>query len=363
MKNAIKYLLPFALIWIATATTASEHELEKRIVQTDGWVAYQMPMTSEAGTPCCFAWRGDEPVRTGCDLDGREWNIGNKKQHEGSEGSMSDSIKDDQLKVYVRVNHARIEKVRAFAASCAIHSATPVRVLDAVDAGDSVALLAHVANESASEPREHFDEALAALAMHAQDSATSTLAQLADAPHPRKLREQSLFWLGQMRGADGAHIVEHVAISDGDPDLRAHAVFCLSQSHGTDAYVAIRKIATSDPSDHVREQALFWMAQMGDKRAQGDIMTAIEKDPSNHVREQAVFALSQLKDEQADAALIALVRGKYPREVKKQALFWLGQSGSDAAMQFLDATLAKTTSNIAFAVIRDSRRAETGAVR
>jgi HEAT repeat protein len=312
--------LPFAMLLIATGAAASEPELSTRITQQDGWVGYQVAMAADAGTPCCYEWHGKIVTHAGCDLEGRSWGT--------SSGDKASVAIVDQLDVYMHATHGQIDKVRAFAASC----------LEKVDAADSVAVLARMA---VTAPEETADAEVSAMALHADASATAALVHLADSAHPRKLREQALFWLGQARGIAGAQYIEHVATTDADSELRANAIFDLSESHAIDAYAAIHRIAQTDASDHVREQALFWMAQMNDARARNDIVAAIENDVSDNVREQAVFALSQLKDDQADAALIALVRGHYPRKVKEQALFWLGQSGSTPALNFLDEVLSK----------------------
>lgn len=326
-----KYLSPLALILITSGAGAAEPQLLTTIAQQDGWVGYQVPMVVGAGTPCCYEWHGKNAAHADCELDSRNWNI--------STSDPPGIATTDMLNVYLHVTHGQIEKVRAFAASCKVKDADRVRWIEHVDGADSVALLARAA--AATPTNDTSDAELTATALHADATATPALAQLADSTHPRKLREQALFWLSQARGVDGAQIVEHAATSDADPELRTNAVFDLSESHAVDAYAAIHRIAQSDASDYVREQALFWMAQMNDARAKTDITAAIEKDASDHVREQAVFALSQLKDDQADAALIGLVRGHYPRKVKEQALFWLGQSGSTQAMKFLDEVLDK----------------------
>jgi HEAT repeats len=332
MKSIIRSSLCILLgASFAGASGASEQELSKQLLQQDGWVAYQVPMVAGAGSPCCLEYNGKHETHVGCDLDGHSWNVG----HDDNKPQSDDAM----LAVYLHVTHAQVDKMRAFGASCAVRDGERVRRLEHVDSADSVALLTHDA--SADDAHDIVDIKLAALAMHADASATTALAQLAGSTHPRKLREQALFWSAQLRGADGAHLVEHIATTDADAELRANAVFALSQAKGVDGYASILRIAHTDASEHVREQALFWMAQMGDARARNDILTAIDKETSDHVREQAVFALSQLKDDQAATALIALVRGSYPRKVKEQALFWLGQSGSTEAMNFLDEVLSK----------------------
>jgi len=317
---------------VCLAAQGSEAELSRQVVQHDGWVAYDVPMAAAAGTPCCYEHHGRAST---CELEGRSWTMGRDDKDR--------TRVDGTLTVYLRVAHGEVDNVRAFASGCAVADADRARRLEHVAAADSVALLARLA--TAASARELVDEEIAALAMHEDPAAVPALAQLAAPSHPRTLREQALFWLGQAGGADGARIIEHTATSDDDPELRAQAVFDLSQVRDADGYAIIHRIARTDRAAHVRSQALFWMAQTGDARARGDITAAIGSETADDVREQGVFALSQLKDHEADAALIAVVRGNYPRKVKQQALFWLGQSGSDAAMKFLDDVLSRRTAH------------------
>jgi hypothetical protein len=326
----------FAIASLAVATLsiaahASEAELSKQILKQDGWVSYEVPMIANAGAPCCYDMHGAAVTRIGCDLDGRGWTSSTTL-----DGAQLHT--DASLAMYVHVHDAHVDKVRAFAASCPVRDADKVRRIDGVNGADSVGWLAQsVARDAAF--GETADAELSAIAWHSDAGATAELAKFSDPSHPRKLREQALFWSGQTRGASGAQLVERVAVADADPQLRAHAVFVLTQSSGIDGYASIHRIAQTDVSDHVREQALFWMAQTGDARAKKDIVDAIHKESSEKVREQAVFALSQLKQDDADAARVELIRGDYPRKVKEQALFWLGQSGSDAALKFIDDVL------------------------
>ena len=322
-----------ALLFAAGAASATEASLAARIAGQDGWTAWQVPGVAGLGSACCHEWRRHAISREDCDLESRNWSIGN-------DGDGLRAAAPEAMNIYIHVAAGRVDKARAFSAGCKVRNADKLRWIDPVASGDSIAFLS---GNAATAAQELADVELAAIAMHADAAATPALTRLADAGHPRKLRGQALFWLAQARGADGAKVVERVATSDADAELRADAVFDLSQAHGYDGYASIHRIAQTDTSEHVREQALFWMAQTGDRRARDDILAAIAMEKSDGVREQAVFALSQLKDDQADAALIALVRGDHPRKVKEQALFWLGQSGSDEAMQFIDEVLTGST--------------------
>jgi hypothetical protein len=312
---------------------AAAGELQAQVKQSDGWIAWHVPMVSGAGAPCCFTWKHESLIDSTCNLDGHDWNFGNDDKQPRRE--------DSTLAVYLHVARGSVDRVRAIAASCPVTSASAIHWIDAVEPAQSVNLLSAWFG-SIDGSHSDDDSALAAIAYHADATATRALATAAEPKHSGKSREQALFWLGQTRGADGAEIIERYATTDADPHLREQAIFALSQSHAGDAYAKVRAISRSDPAAHVRSQALFWMAQTQDKRAIVDITAALADERSDDVREQAVFALSQLKEGQAEDALIAIVRGDYPREVKKQALFWLGESGSPRALQALDDVLAKS---------------------
>jgi hypothetical protein len=318
----------------ATVGAAAAPDLMATAKQADGWIAWRVPMVSDAGVLCCFSERDHGKPHPECDLDGRGAGFGTDDDYKGPPSG-------DTLAVYAHVAHARIDDVRAYAASCPVRSAGTIRWIESVEPQQSIRVLSDWLDGNDGAHADH-DLALVAIAYHADASATRVIAARAEPSHPRKEREDALFWLGQARGADGAAIVERYATTDGDPKLREQAIFALSQSRAGDPYARIHAIALSDPATHVRSQALFWMAQMHDDRAAADITSALKADASDSVREQAVFALSQLEGDKADDALIALLKGDYPRDVKKQALFWLGQSGSPRAMKFFDEALTRS---------------------
>lgn len=299
----------------------------------DGWTAYRVPILPGHAPPCCNDY-GAGAASGVCDLD----------RDNGFSISDNDapSQAGDELTVYVRFADGGVDRLRALGAGCPVRSAKPVQTLTGIDASASLAFLRDVVETRAGSGRKHgdaADDALGAIAYHAEPAATRTLADLAAVGAPSAQRENAIFWLGMARGRDGAGIVERIVHNDPDAAIRRHAVFALSQSDAIDAHATLLDIARTDADAEVRSQALFWMAQKGDARAAADILAVLRADRSEHVREQAVFALSQL-DPGGTEALIALVRSDAPREVKKKALFWLGQSDSDAAVTLLDEVLA-----------------------
>jgi hypothetical protein len=327
----MKFTKPFAAV--AALGFASAHaagnELEKRVTESDGLVAYSVPMVEGVQGPCCFTIHGRAVMQKGCDLEGRNLSL-------ITDDDDRKAAPDDTVTIYVRVEQGRIGRVRALGASCPVQTSSTVRWIESVDPASSIAMLSSLVDRnSTGDPDDH---GLAALAYHGDPAATRTLAVHAEPSHRSKEREQALFWLGQTRGVEGADVIERYATTDPDPKLREHAIFALSQSKAPEAYAHILAIAHSDPAEHVRSQAYFWLAQMDDARAKDDIIAALKSESSDEVREEVVFALSQLEDA-ADDALIAVLRGDYPRAVKKQALFWLGESGSPKAMAYFDEAL------------------------
>lgn len=316
----------------ASLSWAGESELRSQVLQQDGWVGYRVQSIAGSGSSCCYSGDGQgEFGKKGCDLDSRKG---------GFMTARGETAGADELRVYWHVANGKADQIRAYSADCPVTSNKAVRWIDPVEPADSIRTIAHWVESSAAS-RDGNGAALAAIALHADAEATTSLIDLAGADNASKLREESIFWLGQARGAPGADYVERVATSDPSDKIREHAVFSLSQSDQKDAYERVLGISKSDTSAGVRGKALFWMAQMEDPRAQADITAALDTETSEEVREEAVFALSQLDEKIATTALILVIRGNYPRPVKEKALFWLGETGTDEALAFIDEVLAR----------------------
>lgn len=326
----MRTLMAAALFSISFACAA---DIGKDIGAADGWTSWPVAKAAGAGEPCCYDIGRSGIDRIGCDLDGRNGGV-----RIGGTPASAKPAATDTLTVYAHVAGGKVDKVRAYAATCPVTARQTARPLAGVSARDSIDWLERLAmTAGAAESLD--DEPVMALAFHADPAAESALARMAAAGQPQKRREAALFWLGQGRGASGLAIVEGFARDDADEDIRRHALFVLSQAGEFDTYPKVLASAQGDRAPEVRSQALFWLAQMKDVRASRDIVEALRRERDAGVREQAVFALSQLPDGQNDAALIAILRGDFPREVRQKALFWLGQSGSDSAMAYLDEVL------------------------
>ena len=316
-----------ALGFVASANAVGDN-LEGRVTAIDGWVAYRVPMIAGVDPPCCYSVYDGTATKKGCDLDGRSWSFAT--DHDPA------AAPEGTLAMYFRVEHGRVERVRAVAASCPVRTESKVRWIDSIDPANSVAMLSSLLDRNTADTE---DDDLVALAYHADAAATGALTARVERSHSFKEREQALFWLGLTRGAEGANVVEHYATISADPKLRAKAIFALTQSKVPGVYAHILTMAHNDPAEDVRAQAFFWLVHMDDAHAKDDIMASLKTEGSDRVRAQAVFALSRLRNGAADDALIAVLRGDYPRAAKKSALFWLGQSGTPQAVAYFDEAL------------------------
>jgi hypothetical protein len=86
-----------------------------------------------------------------------------------------------------------------------------------------------------------------------------------DNDRPEDVRENAVFWLGQLAGekaTDG--LVSIVDDDDEDMEVREAAVFALSQGHGRKNADFLMKIARTNPHPQLRKSAMFWLAQSDD---------------------------------------------------------------------------------------------------
>ncbi|MGE0462555.1 MAG: HEAT repeat domain-containing protein [Vicinamibacterales bacterium] len=217
------------------------------------WIGYEVPIVEGDRFLCDWNGSGSRPTPTSVKLEG-----------------------PDALYVLYRVDGRAVARIRMFSEGCAIDAGgLPVSWVTGVAAPQSVALLSRFT--TAQTPRRVADGALAALSMHADPSATTTL-------------------LG---------------------------------------------VAKSGGSSHVRGQALFWVAQRAGERAAPAIAEAIERDPDTAVKKKAVFALSQLPRGEGVPRLIEVAEHHSNAAVRRQAMFWLGQSKDPRALAFFERILLK----------------------
>ena len=260
-------------------------------------------------------------------------------------GDNDDGEKPTHVLVLFRVADKRVGKIRVFTDDCELDGGgLPVHWLTDVKPKESIGLLAFFV-EGASEPakvgRKLSESAIAAIALHADPAADSTLEKFVEAKRPEEVRKNTAFWLGNLRGQKGYEILRRVVREDPSDKVREHCTFALHLSKVPGAVNAMIDAARNDKSAHVRGQALFWLSQKAGDKAARAISDAIENDPETDVKKKAVFALSQLPKDQGVPKLIHAARDNRNREVRKDAMFWLGQSNDPRALAFFEEVLTR----------------------
>jgi hypothetical protein len=234
---------------------------------TPVWIGYAVP-TARRERICCFDAGHDSSFRrsAGCRLEGnRSINV----SHVDGRGI---AVLEPWVIVLYRASEGRVSDVHVYSDDCVLDAGgRPVIWLENVKPSESLALLRSVLDESRDE------DALAAIAQHADSGADTLLVEFA------------------RRGTSGER----------------------------------------------RSQALFWLAQKASRKAVGEIERAIADDPETEVKKQAVFALSQLPAEEGVPHLIGLARSHRNPAVREQAFFWLGESEDPRALAFFEQILGK----------------------
>jgi hypothetical protein len=319
-----------------------------------GWIGYTVPVVDRQRLMCCDGRtsNGDVTSYNGVVIgDGSGW--GRCRLEPRTAGAPAPASTtpptgapgvvqlegSDRIIVLFRVVERKVERIRVVSADCALDAGgRPVRWLDSVRAGDSVALLESIATDVDGGNREA-DGAIMAIALHGDASADSALDRLVGSGQPESTRRKVTFWLGNARGRRGFDTLRKVMRDDPSIEVRKSAVFGLSQSREPETIDTLAAIARTDSEPRLRGEALFWLAQKAGRKAAGTITERIEQDPDTEVKKKAVFALSQLPKEEGVPLLINVARNNTNAAVRKQAMFWLGQSKDPRAIDFFTQVL------------------------
>ncbi len=304
------------------------------------WIAYGVEEIAGERTVCCGNYNNGDNMACGtCRLENEH---GNTMSDRHSGGTMN-LERGRQLVVLLRVADKHVMKIWMASDDCTL-DAGGLRVvwLTGVKGDESVGLLTnYVRSEEIQRHGEHglSEQALTAMAMHADATADRAFASFVAPTQPQGLREKASFWLGAARGEQGLALLKQMAKSDPSADVREKVTFALYVSPETSAVDEMIRMAHDDDSPHVRGQALFWLAQKAGNKAAGAITGAIDNDPDTEVKKKAVFALSQMPKEEGVPKLIQVAQTNKNPEVRKQAMFWLGQSNDPRALEFFEKVL------------------------
>lgn len=295
------------------------------------WMGYVVPAIPGSHFSMCS--NGDSNRQDGC--CGVYRLEGENNNYRTSDG---DYATDTSIAVLARIDGGNIDKIRFIGSTCELDAGgLPFTWLSDVKPDDSVAWLSSLVT---IDDKRHSDQALAAIAMHQTQKATTTLEGFASSSNPLWLREKGAFWLAAGRGHEGYVALKKMA-NDSDPEFRKKLSFDLFVSKDPAAVDDLIAMAKSDKDVGVREQAIFWVGQKAGHKAVAMLKDTVENDPEVGVKKKAVFALSQLPKDEAVPELLHVAQTNASPTVRKEAIFWLGQTHDPRALEYFEQILSK----------------------
>ncbi|WP_109489468.1 HEAT repeat domain-containing protein [Occallatibacter savannae] len=310
---------------LATAVDQLKHSQETQ------WLGYSVPAVP--GSHFSTWWSEDSRKQDGCCGVYRL-----EAENDSYRSSDGDHGTETSITVLARFEKGAIDKIRFVGTSCEIDAGgLPFTWLTGVNPDDSVAWLSSLVT---ADEKRHSDQALAAIAMHETQKATTVLDRFASSSNPLWLREKGAFWLGAGRGHEG-YLALKKMMGDSDPEFRKKLSFDLFVSKDPAAVDDLIGMAKSDKDVGVREQAIFWVGQKAGHKAVAMLKDTVENDPEVGVKKKAVFALSQLPKDEAVPELLHVAQTNASPTVRKEAIFWLGQTHDPRALDYFEQILSK----------------------
>jgi HEAT repeat protein len=148
-------------------------------------------------------------------------------------------------------------------------------------------------------------------------------------------------WLTGVSAAASLDWLTRFTTGDSARRLQNQAVVAVALHADPLALNRLLSFARDGKDARLRGDALFWVAQRAGDLALATVSNAIDNDPDTEVKKKAVFALSQLPKDEGVPRMIEVARTNRNTEVRRQAMFWLGQSGDPRALKFFEDILRK----------------------
>jgi hypothetical protein len=165
----------------------------------------------------------------------------------------------DQAVMLFRIVGGAVDRIRVLSPDCEIDAGgVPVHWLTGIRPAESVALLSSIDR----------NQAVMAIAMHADPSADAALEKLIASTQPEAVRRRAAFWIGSARGRHGLDVVKQILATEPSPAVRERAILGLSGSREPEAVDLLISTARQDRETRVRRQAMNAIGRSRDPRAQ-----------------------------------------------------------------------------------------------
>ena len=234
-----------------------------RAATAPAWIGWSVAADRERQM-CCWGSSRDGACCSGCRLEG----TGNFIASTSDRPGVIKLEAGREMLVLMRAEAGEITKIRTFSPECALDAGgTTLHWLDGVRPVDSVRFLAGLLDDGSRAARRLADQALSALAFHAEPAATDILIDSARRAETVQLRGQALFWLAQRAGEKAVQTIARAMNEDPETEVKKKAVFALSQLPKQQGVPLLIQAARTNKNAAVRKQAFFWLGQSKDERA------------------------------------------------------------------------------------------------
>jgi HEAT repeats len=165
----------------------------------------------------------------------------------------------DQAVMLFRVVGGAVDRIRVLSPDCEIDAGgVPVHWLTGIRPAESVALLSSIDR----------NQAVMAIAMHADPAADAALEKLIASTQPDAVRRRAAYWIGAARGRHGLDVVKQILSTESSPAVRERAIEGIGASREPEALDLLISTARQDHEARVRRQAMNAIGRSRDPRAQ-----------------------------------------------------------------------------------------------
>jgi hypothetical protein len=306
------------------------------------WIAWQVPMI-DGDRNLCSSWSDGRTYVRGATLEPR--GLGAEMPQFAAATGPARLEGGTGLIVLLRMIDGRLERLRMLGDDCPIDAggrtfywltgiapAESVRYLDTLTRQESL---------STSGTRQIVESAIAAIALHRDQTATAVLDRLSSKTTDRSLRRQAAAALASGRGAYGFDRITALIKEEPDRDLRQAFVGALAQSPQPGAAPALLALARSDSQPAVRGEAAYHYVRRSGQAGLSTAVTLIDAEADDGVKRRIVSGIGTLPGPVSSPVLIDLARTNRNLVVRKEAVSALGRSKDPTAIAFLEELVVK----------------------
>jgi len=180
------------------------------------------------------------------------------------------------------------------------------------------------------------EKAVFALSQQGGDQARRSLVAHLERPGVSdEIRENIIFWLGQMGSPENAKYLKDFYSKTTSQVLKEKVLFSVSQMASDENARWLIGVAQNEGEPiELRKNALFFAGQMSEV-AFADLAAMYDRVRERQMKEQLIFVYSQRSGAEAVDRMMQIARTETDRELKKAAVFWLSQSNDPRVADFL----------------------------